>query len=461
MTDTSQTIDRAAEPDLSDEEPDLSDEELRDEMCSQAAHLAVAECQFVLLVAEFDRRELWGDGDCRSCAHWLNWRCGISLAAAREQIRVGRALEHLKKVRTEFAAGRLSYSKARAITRVASEELEDMFLYLARCATASQLEHIVREYRRADPKEGERALERHKSRYLRSYTDEEGMVVIQARLSPEDGAMVLSAIEEARRAMRQSSKPEEPPGQAEKSPGQTQQPPQDVSAETPYEVSSADALVTVCESIVGNGLETEIDEPKVSVLVHVDERVLEDQGAEGCAFVEGVGAVSSHTACRLACDAAVSKLLYKNDGSVEPEGRTQSIPKRIRRAVLARDRGCRFPGCTARKFVDVHHVVFWSKGGATKPSNLVALCRFHHRRVHEGRYRLEMSCAGAIRLWAPDGTEVPVAAEPLSPRGPGIRERNRCTGVEIDAETLEYGCNDPLDLDMTVSGLLSFRLDQP
>jgi Domain of unknown function (DUF222)/HNH endonuclease len=419
---------------------EIPDDALVDELCTQAARLTLAECRFVLLVAEFDRRSIWAQGapECQSCAHWLNWRCGISLATAREQVRVGRALEHLPMTRAAFASGEVSYSKVRAISRVATPELEEAMLDLARCATASQLEQIVREFRRADSREGALALERHRSRYFRSYTDPDGMVVIQARLSPEDGAVVLAAIEQARHA-------------ASSVPG--------VSAETSDpedtsdpETNEADALVTVCESALDLGLVAQADQPRVSVMLHVDEAVLADPGSEGCSFVEGVGAVSSHTARRLACDSAVSRLVYRADGGVEPEGRTQAIPRRVRRAVIARDRGCRFPACSRRKFVDVHHVVFWSRGGATKPSNLVTLCRHHHRCVHEGGYRLAMSSAGALTIWTPDGGELPCAPPP--PHADTLME---VKPEGVGPETLRTGANDRFDLEITVEGLLNQR----
>ena len=182
-----------------------SDEELIDELTSHAAHLAIAECHYVLLVAELDHRDLWGNLGAPSCAHWLNWRCGTSIGTAREQVRVGRALANLPIVRGAFAAGEISYSKARAITRIATPKTERQLVEWARLATASQLELIVRSYRRVEANEGKRALARHGGRYVRTYTDDEGMIVIQARFSPEDGAVVLAAIEAARDAIRADS----------------------------------------------------------------------------------------------------------------------------------------------------------------------------------------------------------------------------------------------------------------
>jgi len=122
---------------------------LEEEITTLAGHLNAGTCRWLLLVAEFDRREGWAAWGCRSCAQWLSWRCGVAPGAAREQLRVARSVADLAGVRAEFAAGRLSYSQVRALTRVASAENEGELLELARHATAAQLERVVRGYRAA------------------------------------------------------------------------------------------------------------------------------------------------------------------------------------------------------------------------------------------------------------------------------------------------------------------------
>lgn len=163
--------------------------------------------------------------------------------------------------------------------------------------------------------------------------------------------------------------------------------------------------------------------------------------------------MSSHTAQRLACDAGITPLIYRIDGRVEAEGKTRSIPRQMRRAVLARDGGCRWPGCTRRRFVDIHHVVFWSNGGRTKPSNLVTICRFHHRLVHEGGYRLESKPSGRIRVWKPDGTEIPVVPPCIRASGAGLAEQHRQASPSIGTETLAVGYAEPFDVSTTTQWL--------
>ena len=155
----------------------------------------------------------------------------------------------------------------------------------------------------------------------------------------------------------------------------------------------------------------------------------------------------------------ITPLIYRIDGRVQAEGKTRSIPRRMRRAVLARDGGCRWPGCTRRRFVDIHHVVFWSNGGRTEPSNLVTICRFHHRLVHEGGYRLENRPSGRVQAFKPDGFEIPVVPPRISARGAGIAERHRQAGMSIGAETLAVGYAEPFDVNTTTEWLFMLSED--
>lgn len=462
---------------------DLEDAALENELCCEAGLVTAGECRLVLLIGEFDRREAWGGGGLRSCAHWLNWRIGTSLGAAREQVRVGRALSELPLTRAAFSSGEMSYSKVRAITRVATPEMEEHFIELARHATASQLEQIVRDYRNADPDEEARRANLREHRFVTTYTDHDGMVVIRARLSPDDGAVVLAAIELARSVLAEEAKTEAraaaeadrpvdvPAGTSDGADDRSEDVPagtpevdndgdaghEHVPAETsevPYEARIADGLVAVCASVLENGLSEETAEHKVSVIVHVDETVLSDPSAPGCAHIEGIGAIAGHTAARLACDGAVSRLLFRPDGIVEQVGATRVIPTSMRRALLARDRGCRFPGCTSRRFIHAHHVIFASRGGPTALSNLVALCSHHHHLIHEGGFRLEMEASGTVRIFSPDGDPVPAVPRCRQVPPKWRDDRADRTSYEIDVETLSYGAGQPYDASLTIDGLL-------
>jgi hypothetical protein len=125
----------------------LPRERLEGEICKLAAHIWAATCRWLCLLAEFERREGWKESACVSCAQWLSWRCGLAPGAAREQLRVARRLSELPRIKAAFARGELSYSKVRAVTRVASAKTEEDLLMLAQHATAAQLERLVRTYR--------------------------------------------------------------------------------------------------------------------------------------------------------------------------------------------------------------------------------------------------------------------------------------------------------------------------
>ncbi|MDT8342758.1 MAG: DUF222 domain-containing protein, partial [Longimicrobiales bacterium] len=170
--------------------PTSDTDRLADEIAELAAQIHAATYRLLVLVAEFDRREGWGNGF-RTCAHWLSWRTGIGLGTAREHLRVARALGELPRISRGMASGALSYAKVRALTRVATPENEADLLEVARHGTAAHVERVVRAWRRVDRTE-EAALEqlRHESRSLTLYPDEDGSWVVRGRLDPEVGALL-------------------------------------------------------------------------------------------------------------------------------------------------------------------------------------------------------------------------------------------------------------------------------
>jgi hypothetical protein len=207
--------------------------------------------------------------------------------------------------------------------------------------------------------------------------------------------------------------------------------------------------------VLSQGLE-EGEEQPVRVLVHVDEQVLADPGAPGCAHIEGIGAISAHAAARLCCEGALTRLLYRTDGSVEQIGATRVIPKAMRRALLVRDGGCRFPGCSARRFLHAHHVVHVAQGGATKLSNLVTLCSTHHRLIHDGGWRLELAEKGALRVLDPTGRLLASAPAPVRASREELASANATRGLRLCPEALR-GDGDRFDLGLTIDALLSVR----
>ena len=179
---------------------------LGNEIAELSAHLEAATAQLLDLIREFDARQGWNH-DFRSCAHWLSWRVGLDLGAARQRVRVARALGSLPLLREALARGELSYAKVRALTRIAKPEIEERLLAIGRAGTACHVERIVRGWRRVDAvAEARETTQREKSRALHVYQDEDGMVIVRGRLTPEAGAVLMQALTAARETQYQRSR---------------------------------------------------------------------------------------------------------------------------------------------------------------------------------------------------------------------------------------------------------------
>ena len=496
--------------------------ELGDEIATLAAHLHAATYRLLTLIAEFDRLRGWEPGGHRSCAHWLAYRTGIDLGAAREKVRAARALVELPQISASMAQGELSFAKVRALTRVAKPESEGDLLELARCSTAAQLERTVRAWRRLsrwDEQELERM--RHRSRCFSVFPDEEGMYLVRGRLDPEVGAMLMRAVDAASDALFRAEVSEEiEPKQrradavgllaeqalavgfgsggvqgAEAEGENTGDGNEGMTLEGEGMAGGSEGAAGVGEGtasvgegeadgVEGTGAEgtaagvegTAVEDkraadrkaagdiPPISgtraeryqVVLHVEAATLENESEPGRSELEDGTRVSAETSRRLSCDASVVRLGEGPDGSILDVGRkTRTIPPALRRALESRDRGCRFPGCGLR-FTDAHHVRHWADGGETKLDNLVLLCRFHHRLVHEEGYTVHFPRGGRVnspnqRLYfldprmrllpdvPPPAPPLPAPLAPTPPAPPQPAEAlvraNMARGVEPDFRT--------------------------
>src|SRR5437762_10020226 len=183
-------------------------ERLGEAIAELSAHLDAATARLLDLIREFDARGGWGNGFA-SCAAWLTWRIGLDRGAARERVRVARALGSLPRLAQALARAELSYAKVRALTRVATPETEERLLKVGRAGTAAHVERIVRGWRRVDRKaEAKEAARQHASRALHVYEDEDGTVVLRGRLTPEVGALLLKALGAARETLYQRGRME-------------------------------------------------------------------------------------------------------------------------------------------------------------------------------------------------------------------------------------------------------------
>ena len=185
----------------------------------------------------------------------------------------------------------------------------------------------------------------------------------------------------------------------------------------PFSVRRADALGVIAESFLARGILEAAGGDRHQIVVHVARETLKEKTAGCCEFEHGTS-MAAETARRLACDASVVELTEDENGEPLNLGRkTRKISPALQRALKARDKGCRFPGCANTRYIDFHHIQHWADGGETKPSNLISLCRFHHRAVHEGGLRIEALDDGALRFVKPNGQNVdgiaPGCTQPL------------------------------------------------
>ena len=424
-------------------EPATDVDRLGDEIAELSAHLDAATARLLDLIREFDARGGWNTGF-RSCAAWLSWRVGLDPGAARERVRVARALGSLPRLAQALACGELSYAKVRALTRVATAETEERLLAVGRAGTAEHVERIVRGWRRVDQLAEARETERrHKGRELHVYQDEDGMVVIRGRLEPEAGALVMKALEAARETLYQRTR--ESRSAARAGDALLVSEPENVSAETSVSEETptmaqqqADALALVAETALHRGMEPGVSGERYQVVVHVDAPVLADTNAPGQSVLEDGTHVSAETSRRLACDA--SRVVMRHDAHghvVEVGARTRTIPPALRRALDHRDRGCRFPGC-GLPFGQGHHIRHWAHGGPTTLSNLALLCRRHHRAVHEEGYQIGRQPDGTLSFRRPDGEILPAVPAPVTVAANPVevlRARHDAHGLHVHART--------------------------
>jgi hypothetical protein len=165
--------------------------------------------------------------------------------------------------------------------------------------------------------------------------------------------------------------------------------------------------------------------------------------------LEAGPALAAETARRLDCDSSLVRIVESEGETLTVGRKTRTVPAAMRRALEARDGGCRFPGCENRRFLDAHHLKHWAKGGETSLENLILLCRRHHVHLHEGEYTLEQHDEGELRFRNRYGVAIPAAPRPPPTDAEALLERNRNAGLTIDETTNRNGLGDRMDLEHT------------
>ena len=367
----------------------LAIEDLDRQILTLSVQMNADQYRFLVLIRQFDERAGWLKWGLTSCAQWLAWRCDLGISAAREKVRVAHALKVLPKIARAFESGTLSYSKVRAVTRVATRGNEGDLLAFASRHTAHNVEAHCRQLRNVQPTSTIEANRNHAGRCLRLWRDEaRGVMTITVELPMEQGELVDRALSQAMES----------------------QPSQEAVefASESLAARQADALVRVAkESLCGRAVDASSVHASSAdlyqVVVHVDESALRAE--------EGLSDVPAETARRLCCDGSVVGMVHGEEQATPLSvGRKQrTVSTSIRRALWARDRGCVFPGCHHQRFVDAHHVKHWAKGGETTLENLVLLCDAHHRLVHEGGFGIAKDHQARWYFKRPDGRAVPAS----------------------------------------------------
>jgi hypothetical protein len=305
-------------------------------------------------------------------------------------------------------------------------------------------------------------------RYVTWSEDDDGSLLIRARLPAEEGALVVTALEAAVERLANGDAVADTSGAASgeralgrdfaaTAPGASGES-KGASAEAPSTgARRADALLLLAETLLASGPRQRTSD-RFQVVVHVDAEALAGNAAGGRCETDGGAPIAAETARRLACDAGLVPLFEAASGQPLSVGRkTRAIPPALRRALASRDRGCRFPGCCERRFVDAHHLRHWAHGGETSLGNLVQLCRHHHRLLHEGGYSIDGHPTGTLIFRRPDGRRLPAAPPPPPGSANALAREHRRRGHTIAADAcVPAWAGERLDLAAAVDAVLTF-----
>ena len=336
--------------------------------------------ELLVLIRQFDERAGWLKWGLGGCAEWLHYRCDLSMNTAREKVRVAHALKKLPGIAAAFANGTLSYSKVRAMTRVVGTHNENELLPFALQTTTARVEERCRELRCGTVDslgDAQRAFSSRSLRVIRNA--ERGVMTITIDLPLETGELVEKALDKARDDSTPSAE----------------------FVDESWPARQADALVSMASAYLsGNAGQTRNTSDDYLVTIHVDQSSLVNGNGRASLPIESVK--------RLCCDGHTVILGEDENGEPLNIGRkTRTVPTAIKRALMARDKNCAFPGCHHKRFVDAHHIHHWSAGGETSLDNLMLLCSQHHKLVHEGGFTIQRDYQNHWFFKRPDGRAVP------------------------------------------------------
>ncbi|WP_191835007.1 HNH endonuclease signature motif containing protein [Gordonia ajococcus] len=404
----------------------LPDEVLEVRVLGYAAQITALTAEFLSLVAELDERESWRGPGIHSLAQWLSWKAGIAQRTAHEQVRVAKSLRELPLIRRAFGEGRLTYSKVRALTRVATPMREKELVNLASSCTASQLERAVRAMSHIDRGHSDCGeLVPPAESWGRWKWNLDGSLSVSLTFSPLDGARFLAGTvraeyertrtaEDADLPVRESV-PRNTSGELETESGERDSEGKpanrrDLWRQVPSNLAPA---VVAMADMVHDGIAMPDLAPGAEILIHAAD------GGEHAHLDDGP-ALSEPEVEEASCGSTVREVLSaKVPGrpgklALLGLGRKKRTPnKALVRALFLRDRCCQMPGCERTRHLHAHHVVFWSAGGETELDNLILLCGSCHRALHRGEFSITGHGAQRFSFHTPGGSVIEVS--------PGIR----------------------------------------
>ncbi len=340
-------------------------------------HVTATQAHLALLreLAQFADDEMWKDDGSTDMVSWMTFELGLLPRTARAWLAVAEVIDELPVLRERFATGAISFDQLVALCKIATPEDEANLALLAETMTAAEIERMVRQTREVPRKVlVDEELERTVSWF---WDTDDRFLHLKGKIPGIDGV----AFE---RAMLRTMSQEEP---------------DPVTGIRPFPERAADALVALASA----GLAADGDADRATVVVHVSADAL-----AGRSEAPGVTADGRVTAIedvrRRACDARWQPVVDGSDGSPVGIGRTsRRIPAWLLRQIQKRDKGCRFPGCGRTRWLQIHHRVHWADGGPTDIINLVSVCGFHHRKIHNEGWTIEGDANGTLTWISPHG----------------------------------------------------------
>ena len=380
--------------------------------------LCASQLEMLRLLAEAeDRGTIWEDRGAQIMAHWVSLRYGITYHRAERWIAAAHALKGLPLVRRAFERGDLSLDKVMELTRFATDETEDELVGWAQRVSPGRIRHKAELLRRAERDEGAQVDSDRTVTW--SYYDQGRRFGLTADLPAADGAVLGRCLD--RLAERVPVMPgEEGPGG--------------------LEARRADALIMLASSHIP----ADPDPDRATVIVHA--RVGGDSESGGSvegnlhgAELEGGPELHPLVAERLLCSPRVQVVGEDATGQVLRLGRMRREPPEwMLRQVRYRDSECTFPGCAHRRYAQAHHITWWEHGGSTDLDNLVLICSFHHKLVHEYGWRLSRTQEGEVRWFHPDGTRYRAGPAPPPEPSPELT-RELPEGIALSANGWSSG----------------------